>query len=343
MKSARRKNILRGIRQSLNRFISILFIVALGAGFLAGLSATSPDMFENADKYMDEYRMYDIDVKATLGLTDSDVDAIAQVDGVALVQPARVLDMVLVDEHDNELTTRVFALLDNDGATDLNQFELKEGRLPETIDECVIQSSAGRYTLNAPQIGDTLTLAESSNDSASEYASSNTLRVVGIVESPMCISVEREPSTAGTGSVALQAFVRNEFLTMDFYTDCYLLVQDAAQLDTFSDEYTTLIDDMTAKLETLGDKRASLRADELREQGKQKIDSAQAFMNSFESVIGTRTELAEDAAMRAKQTAAAAALINSNPELAQKFVATAKAVSDALSSASDDKENAQAR
>ncbi|MCI5549831.1 MAG: FtsX-like permease family protein [Clostridiales bacterium] len=343
MKSARRKNILRGIRQSLNRFISILFIVALGAGFLAGLSATSPDMFENADKYMDEYRMYDIDVKATLGLTDSDVDAIAQVDGVALVQPARVLDMVLVDEHDNELTTRVFALLDNDGATDLNQFELKEGRLPKAIDECVIQSSAGRYTLNAPQIGDTLTLAESSNDSASEYASSNTLRVVGIVESPMCISVEREPSTAGTGSVALQAFVRNEFLTMDFYTDCYLLVQDAAQLDTCSNEYTTLIDDMTAKLETLGDKHASLRADELREQGKQKIDSAQAFMNSFESVIGTRTELAEDAAMRAKQTAAAAALINSNPELAQKLVATAKAVGDALSSASDDKENAQAR
>ncbi|MDY4199785.1 MAG: FtsX-like permease family protein [Candidatus Fimadaptatus sp.] len=343
MKSARRKNILRGIRQSLNRFISILFIVALGAGFLAGLSATSPDMFENADKYMDEYRMYDIDVKATLGLTDSDVDAIAQVDGVALVQPARVLDMVLVDKHDNELTTRVFALLDNDGATDLNQFELKEGRLPKAIDECAIQSSAGRYTLNAPQIGDTLTLAESSNDSASEYASSNTLRVVGIVESPMCISVEREPSTAGTGSVALQAFVRNEFLTMDFYTDCYLLVQDAAQLDTCSNEYTTLIDDMTAKLETLGDERASLRADELREQGKQKIDSAQAFMNSFESVIGTRTELAEDAAIRAKQTAAAAALINSNPELAQKLVATAKAVGDALSSASDDKENAQAR
>ena len=96
-------------------------------------------MFENADKYMDEYRMYDIDVKATLGLTDSDVDAIAQVDGVALVQPARVLDMVLVDEHENELTTRVFALLDNDGATDLNRFELKEGRLPEAIDECVIQ------------------------------------------------------------------------------------------------------------------------------------------------------------------------------------------------------------
>ena len=34
MKRMRRRNILRGIRGSLNRFLSILFIVALGAGFL---------------------------------------------------------------------------------------------------------------------------------------------------------------------------------------------------------------------------------------------------------------------------------------------------------------------
>ena len=83
MKSTRRKNILRGIRQSLNRYLSILFIVALGAGFLAGLSATSPDMFENADHYMDEYRWYDIDVKATQGLTDADLEALRALEGGA--------------------------------------------------------------------------------------------------------------------------------------------------------------------------------------------------------------------------------------------------------------------
>lgn len=55
---------LRGVRQSLNRYLSILCIVALGAGFLAGLFAVAPDMFENADEYMDDYHWYDVDVKS---------------------------------------------------------------------------------------------------------------------------------------------------------------------------------------------------------------------------------------------------------------------------------------
>ena len=58
MKRTRRINILRSIRSSLNRFLSIVAIVALGSGFLAGLYAASPDMFETADSYLDDYRLY---------------------------------------------------------------------------------------------------------------------------------------------------------------------------------------------------------------------------------------------------------------------------------------------
>ena len=210
MKSTRRKNILRGIRQSLNRYLSILFIVALGAGFLAGLSATSPDMFENADHYMDEYRWYDIDVKATQGLTDADLEALRALEGVETAQGARVMDMVLVNDRETELTTRVFAMLDENGQTELNRLNLKEGRMPARPDECVAHAPAGRYTLDAPAVGDVLTLSEDDMryDELVTRVAATRLRVVGIVESPMCISVEREPSTAGSGSVALQAFVQ---------------------------------------------------------------------------------------------------------------------------------------
>ena len=149
MKSTRRKNILRGIRQSLNRYLSILFIVALGAGFLAGLSATSPDMFENADHYMDEYRWYDIDVKATQGLTDADLEALRALEGVETAQGARVMDMVLVNDRETELTTRVFAMLDENGQTELNRLNLKEGRMPARPDECVAQAPAGRRACDA--------------------------------------------------------------------------------------------------------------------------------------------------------------------------------------------------
>ena len=76
MKRTRRKNVWRGIRSSRNRFFSILFIVALGSGFMAGLAAASPDMYEAADRYMDEQVWYDADIKGTQGLSEENLEAL---------------------------------------------------------------------------------------------------------------------------------------------------------------------------------------------------------------------------------------------------------------------------
>ena len=122
MKKARTKNIARGIRGSLNRFLSILFIVALGSGFRAGLAATSPDMYETADRYLDEYAWYDLDVKSTVGFSAEDARQIAETPGVKATQNAKVTDMVLADERGDTHTSRVFALLNADGTTEMNAF-----------------------------------------------------------------------------------------------------------------------------------------------------------------------------------------------------------------------------
>ena len=328
MKSTRRKNILRGIRQSLNRYLSILFIVALGAGFLAGLSATSPDMFENADAYMDEYSWYDVDVKATQGLTDADLEALRAVEGVETVQGARVMDMVLVNSRETEITTRVFAMLDENGQTELNQLSLKEGRMPAAPGECVVQSAAGRYTLDAPAVGDVLTLCadDAQYDELLTRMASTQLRVVGIVESPMCISVEREPSTAGNGSVALQAFVQRDFLKLDFDTDAFLTVRGAAALDTFSDAYDACIEAVTNALEALGETRAPLRTQALREEAEAQLESANELVRALEDVAQVRQRLVLDAATRAKQSAAVAEALT-DATLAGTLAQTSQAVS----------------
>ena len=46
------KLVRRGIRGSLTRFLSIMGIVMVGSGFLAGLLATKPDMQRTADQYL---------------------------------------------------------------------------------------------------------------------------------------------------------------------------------------------------------------------------------------------------------------------------------------------------
>ena len=125
MNKTRIKNIFRSITSSLNRFLSILFIVAIGTGFMAGLAATSPDMLDTADKYMDEYNLYDLDIKATLGFDEDDVEKISQSEEIEQVQAVKSLDFVLTNDTKKTFTSRVMGLLNDENKTTLNNFILK--------------------------------------------------------------------------------------------------------------------------------------------------------------------------------------------------------------------------
>jgi putative ABC transport system permease protein len=79
------KNIFGEIRATMGRFIAIFAIVALGAGFYAGIQATTPDMQNSADTYFDEYDLMDARIVSTLGFSDSDIDYFKSMDGVERV------------------------------------------------------------------------------------------------------------------------------------------------------------------------------------------------------------------------------------------------------------------
>ena len=70
------KNNFKSIHRTRRRFISILVMAFLGVGFYAGLVATSPDMLDSLDKYVDTSNLYDVSIVSTLGLTDEDVDKV---------------------------------------------------------------------------------------------------------------------------------------------------------------------------------------------------------------------------------------------------------------------------
>ena len=82
------------IRKSKARFISIFMIVALGVAFFSGIQASSPDMRFSGDAYYDETNLMDIKVMGTLGLTEDDVAAIKQVDGVENAEGAYGTDVM---------------------------------------------------------------------------------------------------------------------------------------------------------------------------------------------------------------------------------------------------------
>ena len=82
MKKKLIKNSLKSISKNKKRFLSLLFMALLGVGFFAGLTAASPDMEESLNNYLDNSEVYDINILATLGLTDEDITALEAVEGI---------------------------------------------------------------------------------------------------------------------------------------------------------------------------------------------------------------------------------------------------------------------
>lgn len=329
----RLKNILRNIKGSLNRFLSILFIVALGSGFMAGLAAASPDMYDTADEYLNDCAFYDLDIKSTLGFTNDDVTAIADTGLCRTVEAMRAFDTELLASGGKSYTARITALFYDNGHTVCNGIQLTEGRLPENDRECVIQLAADRYMNDAPQIGDELSLSpEASNyDTVKDAAAESPLKIVGFCRSPSCMSVIGETTTVGSGSIGLYVYTMRTYLSTDYYTDVYLRLKDTQGLSTFSDEYDHEIAHAKEILLDLGEDRAQLRAEELRSMVQDQIHQLQTTLDLIQKTSDSIKTLRMDTAKRLEETAyTAGTLMQIDPELASVLASTAEHVRDTL-------------
>ena len=270
MANSYQKNILRTFKGSKSRFIAIFAIVALGVGFLAGLLSTTPDMEDSMEEYLDGGNLFDLRVVSTLGLTEDDVAALEQVDGVAKAQGGKSADL-LVDQDGSELVCRVHSLpADPEGEDVINRLTLADGRWPENANECVVE--AGVDTLNRSyDIGDTLTL-DPDNENLSDTMNETTFTVVGVVHDTYYFSFEREPASVGSGAVQVILYVPDAAFATDYYTEAYLTVEGAAGLHSFDDEYSALVDTVADRVEAIEKVRCQARYDEVVGEAQAEID-----------------------------------------------------------------------
>lgn len=295
MKNAYTKFKIRSLRGSLTRFLSIMGIVLLGVGFLSGLLATTPDMRLTTDTYYDRLRLFDLDVKSTLGLTDEDIEAISALPGVADTMPVYSTDIVM-DTDTASYATRIYGYsLANDSST-LNNFELLEGRMPENVNECLIAAPNGYTTTHS--LGEHFVISPDNKDyeNISDTYAETEVTAVGIVRSPYYISVEAEPTTVGNGSISVIMYVFPEFYSLDVYTDMFLLVEGAAELDTYSDAYSSAVGEIAARIREIAGERCDIRyngivADAEDEIAQAKDELADAEAEAKEKLQSARDEL----------------------------------------------------
>lgn len=266
MKNAMQKDFWREIGHTRSRFFSIMILVALSVAFLSGLKATAPDMKHTGDDYLDSLHLADIQVLSTLGLTDEDIAALRAQDKIEDAEGEYVID-AFASSDSLDAVVKVLSLTDR-GISDVL---LREGRMPERADECVVEENM--LSLMSISIGDTITLTP--GDDLSDALAQDTYTVVGTVRSPVYLAVERGTSTLGSGTVKAYLYLPREAFTLDYYTAAYVRVSGAAEMTAFYDEYDDYIDDVIDSLEDFSERRASLRHDELVDEATEKLDDAQ--------------------------------------------------------------------
>lgn len=265
------KNLLREIKRTFTKFLSIFAICALGVAFFAGIRATSPDMKEAGDRLYNTYNLSDISVISTSGLTADNIRDLESIEGIQAVRASLFVDAMARGTGEKEKNLRLYSMpiklkseyaplidlipdygIDTSPEYEINGVEIVSGRMPLNDTETALD-----YTLEGSlvkQLGDEITLTTSGG--------TVTLRVVGFIRSPMYISMfERGTSSIGNGTSDGFAYASGNAISSlgtklpvmsllnTYYTRADIVISGKEGLSAYSDEYEALVNEVTDRIE----------------------------------------------------------------------------------------------
>ena len=291
-KRALRKDFHMEIKKSLNRFLSIFFIVALGVAFFSGIQASAPDMRLTGDRYLDDADFCDLRILGTYGLTEEDIEELSALPGIEEAEAGYMTDVLWGSEGNREVL-HVESLFSR-----MNQPTVKEGRLPEKDGECFLDDQLAQEGGYA--VGDVLEFFPGEDED--DYAlKSREYTICGIGTSPMYISFNRGSSTLGNGEVSGFALVAPEAFDQEVYTLCYASVAGARELTAWQDSYDELVENVADQAESIADVRCEARFAEIQDEAAEKLEEGKEELEQYESELEDAKVQLADGKQEAKE------------------------------------------
>lgn len=279
MKDSIVKMTLRSIRAFLGRYIAILLIVALGAGFFAGLKITKDAMWNTCDIYLSENNLYDFRLLSTLGFIKDDVEIFKEIDGVKNVEGMISVDALIGYKGGNK-TFKFIYIPEN-----INTPSITEGRLPEKQNECIVDS----HLYKKEDIGKVIKLSIENDEATLNQLNEREYTIVGIVDSPLYMGLERGTTSVGSGALSGFIHIPMENFSSDIYTEIDLILEDTAKI--YSDEYDDIIDRYIDEVGRVCEKSANDRYNKILEEKGLTPDMAEQFgIEKPETFVLTRNE-----------------------------------------------------
>lgn len=277
-----RKNFYMEIRRNFGRFISILFIVALGVAFFSGIRASEPSMRITGDAYFDESDLMDIKAVSTLGITKEDVSAVGNVKGVGKAEGAYSADFLNI-KNKKQYVLHVMSAME-----DMNKITVSEGSMPEKAGECLVDDQMNY------KIGETIKLKSGTDDKVTDTLKTDELKVVGKGNSPCYISLSRGSTTIGTGTISGFVVVPEKTFDLDVYTEMYVQVAGAKDLTAYTKAYKEKVKTVQKRIEAITEERGKIRKSELEDKANEKLAKAQKKLDDGKAESKQKLEDAKE-------------------------------------------------
>lgn len=314
MNTAYQKDIRRSIQKGYKRFLSIFVITALGVAMLTGLHAACLDMHDSADRFFDKQKLFDIRILSTLGLTEEDVEALSQVDGVEMAEGA--YSETVHTDVDGICKKAEMTVL---GPKGLNSPYLVAGALPARTGEIAVTQKY--LDESGKSVGHSLAIKEDIEDQGKENTKdpqtapyvedapdgdsnsetdidsdmemdlegetetptfpNTTYTITGVVMDPMDIRSNNSMNEFRSTAVAdYTFFITGVDANNDIFTSVYITLTGTRGMNSFSDEYENTVQSVIHNIEShIKAQREQTRYNSIVMEARTKIEEAEITMN----------------------------------------------------------------
>ncbi|KAF9404962.1 hypothetical protein HW555_014077, partial [Spodoptera exigua] len=208
---------------------------------------------------INDAKVRSVEVISTLGISEAD-EALAKKIPDAKVESG--YQFYYADAKKNE----VVQILSYNEKNQQNQLVLKEGRLPKSETEIVLDDTAVK---DGYKIGDTFSINDDEKLKNKEYS------IVGFVNSPLFISTtERGYSNVGNGTVDYFVYVPESNFKTDVKSVLYIRFDNIKGLETYSQEYKNQLEKNRDSVKELFKNRPEERLSEIQDEAHTKLTEA---------------------------------------------------------------------
>ena len=279
MKTSIFKMTWRSIRTFFGRYMALLLIVALSAGFFSGLKITKDAMVNTGDKFLKQQNFYDFRLFSTLGFTQEEVEHFTKLPEVKAAEGLKTVDALMEYEGESR-PFKLFSMPEN-----INLPSLTAGRMPKSDTECL----ADDVKFQKKDIGTVIRLADDNEESINSQISYKEYTIVGLIDSPLYLGLDRGSTSIGSGAIYGFLYLPEGNFIGEYFTEIDITLKETATI--YSDEYETLIERQEEKITKLCKELVDKRyEDVLSAQGLTAELAKEMGINPPETYVLTRDE-----------------------------------------------------